>query len=117
MINLWLVLLSLVCTILSVLFFAAQMRLFTISATLKDIRDELKAARHVQNPVSEADATREKIITRRILDGSLIPTVVGAKQKMKCVKCGAASTLRCTACGGCETCCKCDLEQPGAQSV
>ena len=99
----------LVGLILTVLFFVAQMRLFTISMTLKEIRDELRASK--QEPTSPQDAARAKIITQRILDGSLVPTVVGAKQTVKCGKCGTASTLRCKNCAGCEHCCRCQLQQ------
>jgi len=95
--------------VLSALFFIAQMRLFTISTTLKEIRDELRAGRPggLQPGKTDADVARDKVITQRILDGSLVPTVVGAKQAVKCGKCGAASTLRCKDCSGCEHCCRC----------
>ena len=116
-INLWTILLSLLCAILSILFFVAQMQLFAIKATLKQIRDELKAARQAQNPGPAADPAREKILARRILDGSLVPTVVGAKQTATCAKCKAGSTLRCTTCSGCEHCCTCALGQQAMQSV
>jgi len=110
-------LLVIVCAILTVLFFVAQMQLFGIKATLKQIRDELKAARQAQIPGPAADPEREKILARRILDGSLVPTVVGAKQTATCAKCKAASTLRCTTCSGCEHCCTCALGQQAVQSV
>jgi hypothetical protein len=104
-------LLLLVCAVLSIFFFVAQMRLFAISATLKEILHQLRAARQTSNPGPPVDPAREKILTRRILDGSLVPTVVGSKQTVKCAKCKAASTLKCTTCGGCEHCCKCALGQ------
>jgi len=116
-INLWTILLSLLCTILSILFFVAQMQLFAIKATLKQIRDELRATRQTQNHGPAVDPVREKVLTRRILDGSLVPMVVGAKQTVRCEKCNASSTLRCTTCAGCEHCCKCDLGQQAVQSV
>jgi hypothetical protein len=98
--------------VLSVLFFIAQMRLFTISTTLKEIRDELRASRQGVQPSikTEAEVSREKVITQRILDGSLVPTVVGAKQTVRCGKCGVASTLRCKNCSGCEHCCRCETK-------
>jgi hypothetical protein len=97
----------LVVFVLALFFYIAQLRLFTISKTLKEIRDELRAARKTGGAAA-TDTAREKIIMRRILDGSLVPSVVGAGQTVKCGKCGGASTLRCKNCGGCEHCCACE---------
>jgi hypothetical protein len=110
-------LLLVVGLILTILFFVAQMQLFGIKATLKQIRDELRAARQTQSARPPADPAREKILTRRILDGSLVPTVVGAKQTVSCEKCKTASTLKCTTCGGCENCCQCALGQQPPPNV
>ncbi|HEY2499325.1 MAG TPA: hypothetical protein VGK24_19875 [Candidatus Angelobacter sp.] len=63
-----------VALVLAVLFFLAQMRPFKIYTVLKEIRDELLASRQVRQSSQESgtgvDPALNKIVIRRILDGS-----------------------------------------------